>query len=105
MNVGKNLGFAITNTQTRRDGIPTTRSGHVMHTMNATGRLTEQATGQWTGKQNARTEMQQVGVMENSQALIPLIGITPDSILFMANAYIYILHVTVQLHQPFHLPM
>ena len=31
-------------------------------------------------------------------ALIPLIGITPDSILFMANAYIYILHVTVVFH-------
>ena len=36
----------------------------------------------------------------NSQALIPLIGITPDSILFMANAYIYILHVTVVFHLP-----
>ena len=57
MNVGKNLGFAITNTQTRRDGIPTTRSGHVTHTMNVTGRLMEQAAWQWTGKQNARTEM------------------------------------------------
>ena len=33
-------------------------------------------------------------------ALIPLIGITPDSILFMANAYIYILHVTVLFHLP-----
>ena len=64
------------------DGIPTTRSVHVTHTMNATGRLTEQAAWQWTGKKNARTEMQQAGVMANSQALIPLIGITPDSILF-----------------------
>ena len=34
-----------------------------------------------------------------------MIGITPDSMLFMANAYIYILHVMVELHQPFHLPM
>ena len=42
----------------------------------------------------------QAGVMANSQALIPLIGITPDSILFMANAYIYILHVTVVFHLP-----
>ena len=32
--------------------------------------------------------------------LIPLIGITPDSILFMANAYIYILHMTVVFHLP-----
>ena len=48
----------------------------------ANGRLAEQTVWQWTGKQNARTEMQQAGVMENSQALIPLIGITPDSILF-----------------------
>ena len=71
----------------------------------ATGRLTEQEVWKWTGKQNARTEMQQVGVMANNQALIPLIGITPDSLLFMANAYIYILHVVVELHQPFHLPM
>ena len=69
MNVGKNLGFAITNTQTHRDGIPKTRSGHVTHTMNATGRLTEQAVWQWTGKQNARTEMQQAGVIANNQAL------------------------------------
>ena len=61
---------------------------------------TEQAVWQWTGKQNARTEMQQAGVMANSQTLIPLIGITPDSILFMANAYIYILHVTVVFHLP-----
>ena len=50
--------------------------------MHATGRLMEQAIWQWTGKQNASTEMQQAGVMENSQALIPLIGITPDLILF-----------------------
>ena len=42
----------------------------------------------------------QAGVMANSQALIPLIGITPDSILFMANAYIYILHVMVVFHLP-----
>ena len=70
----------------------------------ATSRLTEQAVWQWTGKQNARTEMQP-GVMAGSQALIPLIGIiTPDSILFMANAYIYILHEVVELHHPFHLP-
>ena len=40
----------------------------------ANGRLTEQAVWQWTGKQNARTEMQQAGVMANRQALIPLIG-------------------------------
>ena len=70
----------------------------------ANGRLTEQEVWQWTGKQNARTEMQP-GVMVGSQALIPLIGITPDSFLFMANSYIYILHVVVELHQHFHLPM
>ena len=44
-----------------------------MHTMNAsrlagemhaTGRMREQEVWQWTGKQNARTEMQQAGVME-----------------------------------------
>ena len=63
-------------------------------------RLAEQAIWQWTGKQNARTEMQQAGVMANSQALIPLIGITLNSLLFMANAYIYILHVTVVFHLP-----
>ena len=40
----------------------------------ANDRLTEQAVWQWTGKQNARTEMQQAGVMANRQALIPLIG-------------------------------
>ena len=57
-------------------------SNIITHTMHATGRLTEQAVWQWAGKQNARTEMQQEGVMANSQALIPLIGITPDSILF-----------------------
>ena len=75
MNVGKNLGFSITNTQTRRDGIPTTRSGHVTHTMNAlagemhaTSRLTKQAVWQWTGKQNARTEMQQAGVMARTHS-------------------------------------
>ena len=49
-------------------------SKKITHTMHATGRLTKQAVWQWTGKQNARIEMQQVGVMENSQALIPLIG-------------------------------
>ena len=48
--------------------------------MHATDRLMEQAVWQWTGKQNARIEMQP-GVMAGSQALIPLIGITPDSIL------------------------
>ena len=85
------------------------QEGIVTHTMNvcrlvgethANGRLMEQVVWQWTGKQNARTEMQQAGVMANSQALIPLIGITPYSILFMANAYIYILHVTVVFHLP-----
>ena len=67
-------------------------SKRITHTMNArrlagethaNGRLTEQAVWQWTGKQNARTEMQQAGVMANNLALIPLIGIiTLDSILF-----------------------
>ena len=56
----------------------------------ANGRLTEQAVWQWTGKQNARTKMQQAGVMANSQALIPLIGITLDSILFQCQCiYLY----------------
>ena len=32
--------------------------------------------------------------------LCKVIGITPDSILFMANAYIYILYVTVVFHLP-----
>ena len=60
--------------------------------MHATGRLMEQAVWQWTGRQNARTEMQQAGVMVNSQALIPLIGIiTPDSIHFIAKTFIYTL--------------
>ena len=48
-------------------------SKRIMHRMHATGRLTEQVVWQWTGKQNARTEMQQAGVMVNSQALIPLV--------------------------------
>ena len=54
-------------------GIITSRREGVTHTMHATGRLMEQAVSQWTGKQNARTEMQQAGVMANSQALIPLV--------------------------------
>ena len=66
--------------------------------MHATGRLMEQAVSQWTGKQNARTEMQQAGVMANSQALIPLIGITLDSIYSFANAYTYTNHMTVVFH-------
>ena len=38
-------------------------SKRITHTMHATGRLTEQAVWQWTGKRNARTEMQQAGAM------------------------------------------
>ena len=48
-------------------------SKRIMHTMHATSRLTEQEVWQWTGKQNARTGMQQVGFMVGSQALIPLV--------------------------------
>ena len=59
-----------------------TYDAHAIRETHANGKLMEQADWQWTGKQNARTEMQQAGVMANSQALIPLIGITPDSILF-----------------------
>ena len=66
----------------------------------ANGRLTDQAVWQWTGKQNARAEMQQAGVMANSQALIPLIGITLDSIYSFANAYTYTNHMTVVFHLP-----
>ena len=66
----------------------------------ANGRLTEQAVWQWTGKQNARTEMQQARVMAGGQALIPLIGITPDSYYSLANANIYTIHMTVVFHLP-----
>ena len=38
--------------------------------------------------------------MENSHALIPLIGITPDSIYSFANAYTYTNHMTVVFHLP-----
>ena len=39
------------------------------------------------------------GVMEGG-ALIPLIGITPDSSYSLANAYIYTIHMTVLFHLP-----
>ena len=71
--------------------IITSRRGGVTHTMHATGRLTEQAAWQWTGKQNARTKMQQAGVMANSQALIPLIGITPHSFIPL------LMHILIQI--------
>ena len=53
--------------------------------------------------QNART----TGVMANSQALIPLIGITLDSIHFIAKTFIYTLQWLLGLHirESFHLPI
>ena len=40
-----------------------TYGAHAIREMHANGRLTEHAVWQWTGKQNARTEMQHAGVM------------------------------------------
>ena len=42
----------------------------------------------------------QAGVMTNSQALIPLIGITSDSSYSIANAYIYTIHMSVVIQLP-----
>ena len=42
----------------------------------------------------------QAGVTAGIQALIPLIGITPDSYYSLANAYIYTIHMMVVFHLP-----
>ena len=75
-------------------------SKRIMHTMHATGRLTEQVVWKWTGKQNSRTEMQQEGVMANIQALIPLVRYNSLFNYSFANAYTYTNHMTVVFHLP-----